>query len=142
MKLNVISVYSQCTAEELLNASPRARAQSDFLKLEWQHSDTVRDMDGFLDVLQQSVNENPITVILDGSEGFYSKAMIAEGLDLQLAEEEQSRHVVEEYCQRRRISLNDRVLEGCRLPVGTKPMNSYETVDQGFILTRGSRWSG
>jgi hypothetical protein len=82
VKLNVISVCSQCTAEELLNASPRARAQSDFLKLEWQHSDTVRDMDGFLDVLQQSVNENPITVILDGSEGYYTKSMIAEGLDL------------------------------------------------------------
>lgn len=139
MKLNVISVCTQYTAAELLAHSARARAQSDFLKLQWEQGAAVRDLDGFLDVLQQSVNENPITVILDGSEGFYSKAMIAEGLDLQLAEEEQSRHVVEEYCQRRRISLNDRVLEGCRLPVGTKPMNSYETVDQGFILTRGSR---
>ena len=139
MKLNVISVCSQCTAEELLNASPRARAQSDFLKLEWQHSDTVRDMDGFLDVLQQSVNENPITVILDGSEGYYTKSMIAEGLDLQLEEDAECRRALEAYCQPRGISLSGRMLEGARIPEGAQPLCSSETVDQGFILVRGGR---
>lgn len=139
MKLNVISVCSQCTAEELLSAAPRARAQSDFLKLEWQQDETVRDLDGFLDVLQRSVNENLLTVILDGSEGYYSKSMIAEGLGLELEEDSECRKALEAYCQPRGLSLSGRMLEGARIPAGAQPFCSSETVDQGFILVRGGR---
>ncbi len=139
MKLNVISVCSQCTAEELLSAAPRARAQSDFLKLEWQQGENVRDLDGFLDVLQRSVNENLITVILDGSEGYYTKSMIAEGLDLELEEDADCRKALETYCQLRGLSLTGRMLEGIRIPAGAQPFCSSETVDQGFILVRGGR---
>ena len=79
MKLNVISVCSQYTGEELVALDPRAKAQSDFLKLQWEQGQYVRDAEDFLDVLQQSVNENAITVVLDGSDYYYSKTMIAKG---------------------------------------------------------------
>lgn len=139
MKLNVISVCSGYTADELLRSFPRTRAQSDFLKLQWQQGSSIQDLENFLDELQRSVNENAVTVVLDGSHGFYTKTMIAEGLGLDLEEDEKSRSAVEAYCRKNGISCGGPVLDGCRLPAGAIPMNSSETEKQGFILVRGGR---
>ena len=139
MTLNVISVCSQYGVEELLASAPRAKAQSDFLKLNWSQGAVLRDSEGFLDVLQRSVNENAITVVIDGSQGFYTKAMIAEGLDLHLQEDAKSRQAVETYCEDRGLSLSIRALEGCNLPEGALPLNSNQSMDQGFLLVKGGR---
>ena len=139
MKLNVISVCSQYTGETLLNASSRVKAQSDFLKLQWEQGAYVRDAESFLDVLQHSVNDNAITVVLDGSDSYYSKIMIAEGLDLALEECESTRKAVEAYCE-----ANDRlpagsVLDGAKIPAGALPLCSSSTANQGFVLVSGGR---
>ncbi len=138
MKLNVLSVCSQYSAEELLASSARAKAQSEFLSLQWEQGAIIRDLEDFLPELQRSVNENAITVVLDGSENFYTKTLIAEGLDLELVPSIPSRQAVEEYCAPRGLSVGGRIMEGTLLPEGSEPMNSSETVDQGFVLIRGN----
>ncbi len=139
MKLNVISVCSQYAGEELLAASSRAKAQSDFLKLQWEQSQFVRDAEDFLDVLQQSVNHNAITVVVDGSDYYYSKTMIAEGLDLVLAENESARKAVEAYCEQNNLLPSGQILDGAKLPTGALPLCSSAAVQQGFVLIRGGR---
>lgn len=139
MKLNVMSVCSQYTAEELLASSARAKAQSDFLNLQWEQGAVVHDLEDLLPALQQSVNENAITVVLDGTDGFYSKTMIAEGLDLELEEDPSARQAVESCCEARALPLAGHNSEGCRLPAGSLPLCSKDTLAQGFVLVRGGR---
>ena len=139
MKLNVISVCSQYTGEELVAADSRTKAQSDFLKLQWEQGQFVRDAEDFLDVLQQSVNENSITVVLDGSDYYYSKTMIAEGLDLALEENGSARKAVEDYCEANNCLPSAQILEGAKLPQGCLPLCSKATNQQGFVLIRGGR---
>ena len=139
MKLNVISLYSQYTVEELLASSSRAKAQSDFLNLQWEQGATVHDLEDFLTVLQQSVNENAITVVLDGTDSFYTKAMIAEGLDLELEENPAARKAVEACCEARGLPLTGHNREGYRLPAGALPLCCKDTLYQGFVLVRGGR---
>ncbi len=139
MTLNVISVCTQTTMEELLSGSPCAKAQSDFLNLQWLENSPPIQLDGFLGQLQRSVNENAMTVVLDGSEGFYTKTMIAEGLDLPLEENSEARGAVETYARERNFSMGGRLAEGARLPAGSIPLCSSHWSDQGFILVRGGR---
>ena len=139
MNTNVISVCSQYTGEELVALDPRAKAQSDFLKLQWEQGQYVSDAEDFLDVLQQSVNENAITVVLDGSDYYYSKTMIAEGLDLTLEENESARKAVEAYCEQNDRLPSAQLLEGAKLPQGCLPLCSKSTARQGFVLIRGGR---
>ncbi len=139
MKLNVLSVCTQTTVDELLSKSPCAKAQSDFLNLQWLQDSLPLTLDAFLDELQRSVNENSMTVVLDGSDGFYTKAMIAEGLDLPLEENSSARAAVEAYAKDRGFSMGGRLAEGARLPLGSSPLCSKSCVDQGFILVRGGR---
>jgi len=138
MKLSVLSVCSQYSVEELLASSARAKAQSEFLNLQWEQTASIRDLEHFLPELQRSVDENAITVVLDGSENFYTKTLIANGLDLELLPSISSREAVEEYCRPRGLTLSGRMMEAALLPQGAEPMNSTETVDQGFVLIRGN----
>ncbi len=139
MKLNVISVCSQYTGETLITASPRAKAQSDFLKLQWEQGAYVQDAENFLDVLQHSVDNNALTVVLDGSEQYYSKTMIAEGLGLALEESETARKAVEAYCEATDRLPAGSVFDGAKLPAGSLPLCSSSTANQGFVLVSGGR---
>lgn len=137
MKLNVLSVCSQYSGEELLASSARAKAQSEFLNLQWEQGAFIGQLESFLPELQRSVNENKITVVLDGSENFYTKTLIADGLDLELTQSMACCEAVEAYCEPRGLALSGRYADACRLPEGAEPMCSKESIEQGFLLVRG-----
>lgn len=136
MKLNVISVCSQYTAEELLAASARAKAQSDFLALQWEQVACITDLEDFLPELQRSVNDTAITVVLDGSDGMASKSLIAEGLDLNLEIDRTAQHAAAVYCEKHGISPCG---TESLLPAGAVPLCSENSRMQGFLLVRGNR---
>ncbi len=139
MTLNVISLCTSSTIDDLLDGAPCAKAQSDFLDLEWLQTASNLDISEFLDELQNSINSSTITLVLDGSEGFYAKALIAEALDLNLEENSEARSAVEAYAKAHGLSMGGRPAEGARLPVGSVPMCSKNCIDQGFIIIRGGR---
>ena len=134
-----IGFQTSYTFPGLIAHSAETKAQAEFLGLTFEAAASVGEAPDFIHALQEAVDSSSLVFVLDGSEDFITKKKIAKGLGLPLEENPKAREAVERYCRQTGRAPAGRLLEGALLPRGAVPMTSGDTVDQGFILTRGSR---
>lgn len=140
MQVFSIGFQSSYTFSGLISSSLETKSQASFLGLSFDGTGAaVAEGPAFMPALQEAVNNNTLVLVLDGSEDFTTKKMIAKGLGLPLVEFPQARTALESYCRQTGRTVSGRLAEGTLLPQGAVPMTSGDTVDQGFILTRGNR---
>lgn len=139
MQVFTIGFQTSYTFPGLIAHSAETKAQAEFLGLTFEAAASVGEAPDFIHALQEAVDSSSLVFVLDGSEDFITKKKIAKGLGLPLEENPKAREAVERYCRQTGRAPAGRLLEGALLPRGAVPMTSGDTVDQGFILTRGSR---
>lgn len=134
MNTKVLCVQAGYTLWDLYTDFPWLAIEMEFLGLDFRDQTAVSSQRQFVRLMQKAADECNLLIVIDGSDDFYSRDIIAQGFHKPLEQNPAAARTIQAYLSKMGRGPNEAALSYAQIPAGSIPLLCPDSVEQGFVL--------
>lgn len=134
MNTKIITVGAGYSLTDLVSSNPVLSEEFQFLGVELGQESTAANQQQFMQDVQAAVKSCNILLVVDGTQNFETKGIMARGFGKPLVQDENAMKAIQSYLQKSGQRGQHVSAEHAQIPQGAVLLPNEYGVDQGFLL--------